>query len=104
MTFLHSIKQKFKQLDLILISILVIAAFFRLYLLDLRPVHHDEGINGWFADQLMINGFYRYDPSNYHGPLHYYILFLFGTLFGHNVWPDTKRVCFSFNSSPKTQF
>ncbi len=86
MTFLDSIKQKFKQLDWALIFILAISAFLRLYLLDLRPVHHDEGINGWFTDQLMINGFYRYDPANYHGPLHFYILFVCETLFGHNVW------------------
>lgn len=86
MTFLHSIKQKFKQLDLILIFILVIAAFFRLYLLDLRPVHHDEGVFGWFVDQITANGFYRYDPSNYHGPIHYYILHLAQTLLGRSNW------------------
>ncbi len=32
------------------------------------------------------NGFYRYDPTNYHGPLHFYILFLSQTLFGRNLW------------------
>ncbi len=42
----------------------------------MKPPHFDEGINGWFVDQMRKNGFYRYDPTNYHGPLHFYILFL----------------------------
>src|SRR5246127_3325959 len=62
------------------------AALFRFFLLAIKPPHFDEGINGWFVDQLTKNGFYRYDPTNYHGPLHFYILFLFQTLFGRNLW------------------
>ena len=34
----------------------------------------------------MHNGFYRYDPTNYHGPLHFYVLLLSESLFGRNVW------------------
>jgi uncharacterized protein (TIGR03663 family) len=34
----------------------------------------------------MKNGFYRYDPTNYHGPLHFYVLLLSQTLFGRNLW------------------
>jgi uncharacterized protein (TIGR03663 family) len=34
----------------------------------------------------MKNGFYRYDPTNYHGPLHFYVLLFFQSLFGRNVW------------------
>ncbi len=52
----------------------------------MKPPHFDEGINGWFVDQMTKNGFYRYDPTNYHGPLHFYILFLAQTLFGRNLW------------------
>ena len=43
----------------------------------MKPPHFDEGINGWFVDQMMRTGYYKYDPSNYHGPLHFYVLFLF---------------------------
>ena len=32
------------------------------------------------------NGFYRYDPTNYHGPLHFYILFFSQSLFGRHIW------------------
>ena len=41
--------------------------------------------NGWFVDQMVKNGFYRYDPTNYHGPLHFYVLFIFQTLLGQRL-------------------
>ncbi len=62
------------------------AAFLRFFLLGMKPPHFDEGINGWFVDQMVKTGFYRYDPTNYHGPLHFYVLFLSQTLFGRNLW------------------
>ncbi len=57
-------------------GIIALGAFLRFLLLSMKPPHFDEGINGWFVDQMMRTGFYRYDPTNYHGPLHFYILFL----------------------------
>jgi Predicted membrane-bound mannosyltransferase len=65
---------------------LALAAFLRFFLLGIKPPHFDEGINGWFVDQVMKNGFYRYDPTNYHGPLHFYVLLLSQSLFGRNLW------------------
>ena len=53
--------------------ILGLAVFLRFFLLGIKPPHFDEGINGWFVDQMMKNGFYKYDPTNYHGPLHFYV-------------------------------
>jgi uncharacterized protein (TIGR03663 family) len=67
-------------------AILGLAAFLRFLLLGMKPPHFDEGINGWFVDQVVHNGFYRYDPTNYHGPLHFYVLLLFECLFGRNLW------------------
>ncbi len=66
--------------------IIGLATFLRFLLLGMKPPHFDEGINGWFVDQMTKNGFYRYDPTNYHGPLHFYVLFLAQTLFGRNSW------------------
>src|SRR5438093_5754257 len=66
--------------------ILGLAVFLRFFLLGIKPPHFDEGINGWFVDQMMKNGFYKYDPTNYHGPLHFYVLLLSQTLFGRNLW------------------
>jgi uncharacterized protein (TIGR03663 family) len=66
--------------------IIGIAAFLRFLLLGIKPPHFDEGINGWFVDQVVKTGFYKYDPTNYHGPLHFYVLLLSQTLLGRNLW------------------
>src|SRR5437660_3072163 len=54
------------------ISIMVVGGFLRLYDLNLVPLHHDEGVNGNFLVRLVRDGFYQYDPGNYHGPTLYY--------------------------------
>jgi len=54
------------------VALLLLAAAWRLYALELRPVHHDEGVNGFFLTRLVRQGEYRYDPNNYHGPTLYY--------------------------------
>ena len=77
---------RLKTLPWIEIGILALAAALRVALLDIKPPHFDEGVNGWFADQMTRSGFFRYDPTNYHGPLHFYVLFLSQTLFGRNLW------------------
>jgi uncharacterized protein (TIGR03663 family) len=80
------LKNRCRRVDWILVIILAVAVFLRFFRLDLRPPHSDEGVNGAFADTLTTQGFYRYDPENYHGPLHYYLLFLFKILIGRNLW------------------
>jgi len=62
-----------------------LALFLRLLWLGMKPPHFDEGVNGWFIDQMSKLGYFQYDPSNYHGPFHFYALFLSQTLFGHNI-------------------
>ena len=63
--------------------LLALAAALRLPRLDVRPLHHDEGTNVIFLLRLMRDGTYQYDPSNYHGPLLYFLsvvpFLLFGT-------------------------
>jgi uncharacterized protein (TIGR03663 family) len=54
------------------IVIFLIAAVLRFYNLNLVPLHHDEGVNGNFLVRLVREGFYQYDPENYHGPTLYY--------------------------------
>lgn len=70
-------------------AILVVAAFLRLYDLNLVPLHHDEGVNGNFLVRLVREGYYHYDPANYHGPTIYYFAAVFPwilrLLFGPNV-------------------
>lgn len=81
-------------------SILALSALVRLYLLSLNPLHHDEGVNGYFLTHLLRDHVYHYDPANYHGPTLYYLAlaiarpaeFLFGkdvalTTFGIRLVP-----------------
>jgi uncharacterized protein (TIGR03663 family) len=75
-----------KQLPWIEMGILALAAGLRIALLDIKPAHFDEGVNGWFADQMTRTGYFRYDPTNYHGPLYFYAVFLSQTLLGRNLW------------------
>lgn len=62
-----------------------VAVFLRFYWLGLKPLHHDEGVNGYFLTTLFREGIYKYDPSNYHGPDLYYIALAFTKLFGLNT-------------------
>ncbi len=62
--------------------VLIISIVFRFYDLELKPLHHDEGVNGYFLTELFTKGIYRYDPTNYHGPTLYYIALVFSKLFG----------------------
>lgn len=57
----------------------------RVWDLDAKPPHFDEGINGHFVNQIWRDGFYRYDPTNFHGPLYFYILQLAEVLFGRGI-------------------
>lgn len=57
---------------IVITAILLVAAILRLYDLNLVPLHHDEGVNGNFLVRLVREGYYHYDPANYHGPTLYY--------------------------------
>jgi len=67
-------------------GILVLAFVLRVAWLDIKPAHFDEGVNGYFVDQITHQGYYHYDPTNFHGPLHFYVLFVSQTLFGRSLW------------------
>lgn len=87
--------QKSHILFFVVLCIIVLVS--RFYGLTLKPLHFDEGINGWFSSQVQKLGYYKYDPNNYHGPLYFYVLRLFETLFGSSV--STLRAVPSFFSS-----
>ncbi len=75
---------KTSNLDLWLI--LLFAAVLRCWALEIKEPHFDEGINGWFADGIWAKGFFQYDPTNYHGPWHFYSMFLSQSLLGRSIW------------------
>lgn len=54
-------------------AVMLAAAALRLVALGVKPLHHDEAVNGFFLTNLIRQGRYVYDPSNYHGPTLYYL-------------------------------
>ena len=67
-------------------AILGVALLLRVVLLGMKPAHFDEGVNGWFVDRMTRTGTFHYDPTNFHGPLHFYVLFIAQTLLGRAEW------------------
>ena len=67
-------------------AIVAVALLLRVAWLDVKPAHFDEGVNGWFVDQMTRTGAFHYDPTNFHGPLHFYVLFIAQTLLGRHEW------------------
>jgi uncharacterized protein (TIGR03663 family) len=61
-------------------GILLGAALLRLLYLPDKVLHHDEGVNGLFLTTLFRNGYYHYDPSNFHGPTLYYFGWIITTI------------------------
>ena len=68
------------------VAIVLLAFALRIAWIEIKPPHFDEGVNGWFVDQMTRTGYFHYDPGNFHGPLHFYALFVSLTLFGREVW------------------
>ncbi|MEJ2695680.1 MAG: TIGR03663 family protein [Candidatus Sulfobium sp.] len=66
-------------------SVLAAAGLFLFSALSLKPPHFDEGINGYFVNQIWTNGFFTYDPGNYHGPLLFYLFQISEKIFGFGV-------------------
>lgn len=73
-------------------AVTLIAAFLRFFWLELKPLHHDEGVNGFFLANLVRDGIYKYDPANYHGPTLYYLTLPVVKLFGLETIPIRASV------------
>ncbi|HEY8272473.1 MAG TPA: glycosyltransferase family 39 protein [Pseudobdellovibrionaceae bacterium] len=53
---------------------LLVAALSRFLYLGNKPIHFDESINMWFVKRIWEEGYFTYDPTNYHGPLLFYLI------------------------------
>lgn len=72
--------------DRILLCLMLASAFLlRFAALSLKPPHADEGVNGFFVNQILEKGFYTYNPENYHGPLLFYLFRISEKIFGFGV-------------------
>ncbi len=74
------------SLDWLVIAILIAAYVLRMWHLEIKPPHFDEGINGHFVAKMWRDGFYKYDPTNFHGPLYFYFLQLSELIFGRGIF------------------
>lgn len=79
-------KKSARTRDWIALSILAIAALFRFLWIELKPPHHDEGVVAFMAEGISTTGYYAYDPTNYHGPLPFYLSWLSQRFFGRSVF------------------
>lgn len=77
--------KSYRTLPWDLIVICGLAAIFRFWDLGGRPPHFDEGVNGNFVQSIWRNGFYHYDPKNFHGPLFFYLLQMAEMLLGRSI-------------------
>ncbi len=59
-----------------------VALALRLLWPEIRPLHHDEGVNGWFLYRLLGGYRYEYDPERFHGPFLYFFGAPFAVVFG----------------------
>ena len=59
-----------------------VALALRLLWPEIRPLHHDEGVNGWFLFRLLDGYRYEYDPERFHGPFLYFFGAPFAILLG----------------------
>ncbi|MFH1039264.1 MAG: flippase activity-associated protein Agl23 [PVC group bacterium] len=99
----------------ILTALFVLAFFLALFLrfnaLELKPLHHDEGVNSWFLLNLKKDfpAGWKYDPENYHGPFLFFthiiplainesvfslrcLVALFGSLTILLLWPLRRTI------------
>lgn len=79
-------RSTFQKPGIWLVLILLAAFILRSVYLDWKPAHFDEGINGNFVRDMWRDGFYRYNPENFHGPLYFYILQFAELLLGSSVF------------------
>ncbi len=78
---------KYRSIFIVCLTAIAVVAFFlRFYDLEARPVHHDEGVNGWFIQKLLDKGDYEYSPEHYHGPTLFYLGQFSSTIF-QTLWP-----------------
>lgn len=68
----------------VFILAMLIAGWLRFSQIELKPFHHDEGVNSFFLLNLAHSGEYKYDPKNYHGPSLYYFALVALRVFGEN--------------------
>jgi len=71
---------------LVVLTIFLLALGVRIAFMGIRPLHHDEGVNGYFVSNIVEGKGWKYDAENYHGPSFFYITALFFLAFGQSIF------------------
>ncbi|VAX29606.1 hypothetical protein MNBD_IGNAVI01-1745 [hydrothermal vent metagenome] len=92
MQFTESNKNKLKINDgFILAAVIFFALFLRTYKLDNRPLHVDEAVHAVKFGELLEDGYYKYDPVEYHGPTLNYFTLISSSLAGIYAYEDLNE-------------
>lgn len=68
--------------------VLALGLWFRVYDLNLRPMHTDEAVHAEKFGTLLRDGVYTYDPDEYHGPTLNYLTRLSAWLYGQTTYAE----------------
>ncbi len=83
---------KAKRIYHILLGIIVLSALgVRLVQLDARPMHTDEAVHGMFFVELLEDGVYHFNPTEYHGPTLYYFTLPLAWIMGQRNAADVSE-------------
>jgi len=83
---------KWSKVSLVLILAATIACIsLRLPQLKQRPMHGDEAVHAFKFGELLEEGFYRYDPNEYHGPTLNYLTLIPARLSGAQKLTDISE-------------
>src|SRR5258708_708864 len=77
---------KWPRENLGFLCVLVCSALLRFTFLNMKSPHFDEGVYGFFVQEIWRKGFFPYDPSNFHGPTYYYAIQVAEQIFGRGVF------------------
>ncbi len=69
-----------------LVCLLIVAGLLRFLFLTMKAPHFDEGVYGFFVQEIWRRGFFPYDPTNFHGPTYYYALQVAEQIFGKGIF------------------
>jgi len=67
-------------------GVLIFAGLLRFLFLTIKSPHFDEGVYGFFVQEIWRRGFFAYDPSNFHGPSYYYAIQFAEQIFGRGIF------------------
>ena len=73
-------------------AVLILAIALRISHLDIRPMHGDEAVHAYRFGQLLESNNYRYDPTEFHGPMLNYFTLVPALLSGQHTYASLTEI------------